>query len=111
MRKGFFTQSGSVLFSKPISLDEIAPLLSGFEIAKRKEEVKEPHLGGPALIMAYRPEVNGYVSVDVRNWKWPDDMGDPKSELVLFAAWSMGHYGPFTFPESLLRAKQQLWLW
>jgi hypothetical protein len=41
------------------------------------------------------------------NKPWPDDMGDPKTATELFAAWSMGHFGPFTFPKSLARAVAQ----
>jgi len=104
MPKGFFTQSACVLLSNATSLDAIVPLLSEFVIAKRVDQISDPNLGGPALILAFRPEVNGYVSVDVRNWRWPDHMGDPKTEGMLFAAWTMGHYGPYTFPGNLRRA-------
>jgi len=112
MPKGFFTQSACVLLSRATSLDAIAPLLSEFGTVKRVDnKTTDPNLGGPALILSFRPEVNGYVSVDVRNSRWPDHMGDPKNEFMLFAAWSMGHYGPFTFPGGLRRAKEQLWTW
>lgn len=111
MAKGLFTQSACVLLSKPTSLDAITPLLSDFKIAKRIDEVTEPVLGGPSLIIAYRPEVNGYANVDVRDITWPDHMGDTKSEPMLFAAWSMGHYGPYAFPGGFRRAKEQLWAW
>ncbi len=59
MPKGFFTQSASVLLSQATSLDVIAPLLSEFSIAKRVEQTADPNLGGPALILSFRPEVNG----------------------------------------------------
>ncbi len=111
MPKGFFTQSACVLLSNATSLEALAPLLSEFQIAKRVEQTTDPNLGGPALIVPYRPEVNGYVNVDVRNRKWPDHMGDPKSEAMLFAAWSMGHWGPHAFPGGLRRAQEQLWAW
>ncbi len=111
MAKGFFTQSACVLLSETTSLDAIKPFLSEFQIAKRVDRVIDPTLGGPALIVAFRPEVNGYVNVDLRHTKWPDHMGDPKTEPMLFAAWSMGHYGPLTFPGGLRRAREQLWAW
>ena len=111
MPKGFFSQSACILLSRPLDLNEIAGLLTGFQIVKQVEPSAEPHMGGPGLIVAYRPEVNGYVNVDVRTGKWPDHMGDPKSDVMLFGAWSMGHYGPFTFPGGLSRATQQLWAW
>ena len=58
MPKGFFTQSACVLLSNSTSLDAIAPLLLEFSIAKRVDQTTDPHLGGPALILAFRPEVN-----------------------------------------------------
>ena len=76
MPKGFFTQSACVLLSQATSLDAIASLLSEFSIAKRVEQNTDPNLGGPALILPFRPQVNGYVNVDLRNRKWPDHMGD-----------------------------------
>ncbi len=111
MPKGFFTQSACVLLSKETSLDVVAPLLTEFKIPKRIDQPTAPDLSGPALVVEFRPEVNGYVSVDIRNKKWPDEMGDPKSEAMLFAAWTMGHYGPYTFPGNLRRAQEQLWVW
>jgi hypothetical protein len=84
MPRGFFTQSVCVLLAKPTSLDAITPLLSEFRIAKLIDEFKEIHFGGPSLIVAFRPEVNGYISVDVRDGTWPDHMGDPKAEPMLF---------------------------
>jgi hypothetical protein len=111
MPKGFFTQSASILLSKPTTLDAIVPLLSEFQIAKRLDKPTAPELSGPSLVFVFRPEVNGYVNVDVRNQKWPDHMGDPQNEPMLFAGWTMGHWGPYTFPGSLQRAEQQLWAW
>src|SRR5258708_28672391 len=111
MPKGFFTQSACILLSNPTSLEAIARLLSEFRIVKRVEQPADPSLGGPALILAFRPEVNGYVNVDVRNRKWPDHMGDTKTEAMLFTAWSMGHWGPYAFPGGFGRAQEKLWAW
>jgi len=111
MAKGFFTQSACVLLSEPTSLDAVAPLLSEFQIVKRVDQSVDQNLSGPALILAFRPEVNGYVNVDVRNHVWPDHMGDPKTDPMLFAAWTMGHWGPHAFPGNLRRAREQLWTW
>lgn len=111
MPKRFFTQSATVLLSKATSLDAIVPLLSEFVIAKRIDNSPAPDLSGPNLILAFRPEVNGYLSVDIRNKKWPDHMGNPKTDAMLFGAWSMGHYGPYTFPGGLQRAREHLWTW
>jgi hypothetical protein len=38
-------------------------------------------------------------------------MGDPQSDSMTFAAWSMGHFGPFAYPGSLARARQHAWSW
>lgn len=111
MAKRFFTQSASVLLSKATSLDAIVPLLSEFVIAKRIDNSADPELSGPSLVLAFRPDVNGYVSVDIRNKKWPDHMGDPETDPMLLGAWSMGYYGPFTFPGGLKRAREHLWTW
>lgn len=111
MPKGLFTQSACVLLSKETSLDAVAPLLSEFQIVKRNDQAADQNLGGPGLILAFRPEVNGYVNVDVRNRVWPDHMGDPKTDPTLFGAWTMGFWGPFAFPGNFGRAQQQLWQW
>ena len=111
MAKGFYTQGVCVLLSRPTTLDDIVPLLGGYEIVKRIDEAPTPDMGGPTLIVPFRPEVNGYVSVDIQDRRWPDHMGDPKSEPMLFASWSMGHFGPFAFPGNLERAAQQSWSW
>ena len=65
---------------------------------------KEWALSGPSLIVAYRPEVNGYVSVDIVDRPWPDHMGS-KQEQSLLGAWALGHFGPYTYPGNLERAK------
>ena len=64
--------------------------------------------GYPAWVVAWRPEVNGYVTVDVVDAPWPDDMGDPGARRGRrsFAAWQMGYMGPMTWPGNLLRAIQ-----
>jgi Domain of unknown function (DUF4261) len=67
--------------------------------------------GGPTLIVAFRPDINGYVAVDTVDKPWPDHMGDPKTEAMLFGAWATGQFGPFTFPEGLKRARQHSWGW
>jgi hypothetical protein len=66
---------------------------------------------GASLLVPYRTDVNGFFTVDVVNTTWPDGMGDPKSDVTTFAAWSMGHFGPWAFPHSLKRASQHAWGW
>jgi hypothetical protein len=113
MAKGIFTQGVCVLTDGTPKLDEIAAALEAiqFEIVKRSPEQKDWRFGGPTVVVDYRPEVNGYIAVDVVNQPWPDSMGDPKGDPLLFGAWSMGQFGPLTFPGGLARAAQHNWSW
>jgi hypothetical protein len=112
MPKGFFTQGLAVLLEENVPLDEIAALLANLPIVRR---IDTPEVGwemsGPALILAFRPEVRGTVTVDVVDRPWPDDMGHPETAPDLFAAWGMGYFGPGAYPGGLQRAVQQSWRW
>ena len=85
-------------------------MLAPFRVDKQTPAEGEKNwIGGyPTWVIAWRPEVNGHVTVDVVDAPWPDNMGDPKSPggQSLFAAWSMGFMGPMTWPGNLLRAIQ-----
>jgi len=109
--KGMFTAGACVLFERPVALDKIVDVLTGFNVVKRIDESEHWEFRGPSLLIAFRPKVNGYVSVDTVDRAWPDDMGDPTTEHTVFGAWSMGHFGPFTFPGSFTRAAQHSWGW
>src|SRR5262245_17796907 len=109
--KGLFTQLAAVLLSAPVDLNEISPLLAPFGSLARLPGTTDWAIGGESLVFAFLPEVNGKVIVDVASQPWPDSMGDPKNEAMLFCAWSMGHFGPFAFPGNLSRAMQQSWGW
>lgn len=111
MSKGFFSQGVVVLFRTAPTLDELEKALAPREIGRRVEQVGEWAFGGPTLILPFRPEVNGYVAVDTVARPWPDAMGDPKEDSAVFAAWTMGHFGPFTYPGGLERAARQAWHW
>ena len=111
MAKGFFTQGVVVLLEKPIPLDSLTGVLGDFEIVGREEHSDDWLMSGPSLTLAFRPEVNGFVSIDLVGQTWPDGMGDPQHEASLFGAWSTGFFGPFTFPGNLKRAVQQAWHW
>jgi hypothetical protein len=92
-------------------LEEIRPLLTGFTILSEKEPQEHWEMGGPALVLDFLPKVNGRVVLDVVNHPWPDDMGADHYARVLFGAWSLGLFGPFTFAQSLERATEQAWNW
>ena len=109
--KGLFTQGVSILLKQTVTLDDIEPLLTTFKIAMRKDEFENWEFSGPSLVVEYRPEVNGFVSIDIVDQVWPDRMGDTKNESLLFGAWSMGHFGPFAFPGNLERAIQHCHAW
>lgn len=111
MPKGFITQTACILLSRSVPLDELVPLLGHFQILGRTEGTDEGHIGGPTLVISYRANVNGKATLDCVDRVWPDGMGDPKTDSSLFCAWSMGHYGPFTFPNGLARAVDQAWSW
>jgi hypothetical protein len=111
MPKGLYSQGLAVLLEQPVGLEEIAQLLSAFRIVQRLEGSGSWTRSGPALVLDFGPEVNGRVAVDLVDRPWPDDMGDPKTAPELFAAWSLGHFGPFTYPGGLKRALQQPWIW
>jgi hypothetical protein len=109
--KGRYTASACVLFEQPVALEQLEGALTEFDIVNRIPEVTNWMFGGPALTVAFRPEINGYVAVDTVDKPWPDHMGDPKTEALLFGAWMMGHFGPFAFPNGLKRAAQHSWGW
>lgn len=111
MPKGMYTQGVCVLLERPLSLDELESALAEFDIRKRVDEAEEWAFGGPSLIVAYRPDANGFVAVDLVDRRWPDHMGDAEKEVMVFGAWSMGHFGPFAYPGGLERAAQQSWVW
>ena len=108
--KGFFTQGAMVLTERPLAADAMERALESFEVVKRSPAEGEKNwIGGyPTLVISWRREVNGHVTVDVVDAPWPDDMGNPKAPggQTLFAAWSMGFMGPMTWPGNLLRATQ-----
>ena len=110
--KGLTTQCLAVLLSEPVTLDRLEAAIPDFPVLKRLTDPPSAWpFGGPGLVVGFRPEVNGYVSVDVVDHPWPDDMGDPQTSTTLFGAWSMGFFGPFAYPGGLARAGQQAWAW
>jgi hypothetical protein len=108
--KGFFTQGLVILLKETVPIERIEKVLAEeFDITRKVEESPDWAYGGPSVVISYRPEVNGYISVDVVSRPWPDEMGNAQEENVIFGAWAMGYFGPFAFPGGLERAAQQSW--
>lgn len=111
MPQGIYTQTVCILLNGSVSLDRVAECLSDYSIRSQHDFKESWALGGPSLLLDFQPEVNGTVLVDTVDHPWPDSMGDPDNEPMIFAAWSMGAFGPFTYPGGLGRAAQQCWSW
>lgn len=109
--KGFFTQCVVILARDPIPLAELKPFFARFPFLNERPASGDWCISGESAVIAYRPEVNGCVSLDTVPHPWPDHMGSPKEEAMLFASWSMGHFGPFAYPHGLQRATEQAWHW
>jgi len=89
MSKGLHTQGLVILLQSAQGLDVLRRHMSGFNVVKETPSVGEIWMGGPGLLVAYRPEVNGYIAVDIVDRRWPDHMGDPKKEAMLFGCWTL----------------------
>jgi hypothetical protein len=113
MARGLFTQGVCLLTDGQAAIEDVKAALQehGFQIVREAPPADNWAFGGPTLVVAFLPQINGYVAVDVVNQSWPDHMGDPKSDPMTFGAWSMGHFGPFVFPGGLARASQHAWAW
>jgi len=111
--KGIVTQAMCLLTDGQPTIESLRASLQeqGFEIVNERPAQKDWRFGGPELTLAYRPSVNGYVAVDIVDQSWPDSMGDPKTDPMTFGAWSMGNFGPLTFPGGLSRASEHSWSW
>ena len=111
MPKGLFTQSAMVLLERPIDLDTLAESLKDFDIGHRVEPSANGWMGGPGVVLDMRAAVNGYVLVDLVDRSWPDQLGDVKEQGDLFGAWTLGFFGPFTFPDNLAHAQAMSFAW
>jgi hypothetical protein len=110
MPKGFFTQGVAILLSRSVSIRSIkAALNERFSTDHIKENAEQWVFSGPSLLIRHRPEVDGVITVDIVDRRWPDDMGDPAVDATLFGAWTMGFFGPYTYPGNLERSAQQAW--
>ena len=111
MAKGLFTQGFAILLQQYAEIESFRPILADFNIVNEMPANDHWEFSGPSLIIEFDKTVNGLVSLDIVNRSWPDHMGDPKQESMLFMTWGMGHFGPYAFPDGLKRAIQQSWAW
>ena len=109
--KGLYTQTAVLLTKGKIDLDDVAARLSEFGEITKTETQSDWAFGATTLRVPLNPEENSYVLVDYVPKTWPDSMGDPKDDPIVFGAWSMGAFGPFAYPGGLERAQQQCWTW
>jgi len=113
MAKGLFSQAVCLFTDGQTTIEDVKSALQEkeIEIVKQTPPQNDWRFGGPTLVIAFLPEINGYAAVDVVNHSWPDSMGDPKSDAMTFGAWAMGQFGPFAYPGGLARAGQHAWAW
>ncbi len=109
--KGFYSQGLVILTERFVEIEELRPLLPEYPFLRTIPAGEHWEMGGASALIDFRPEVNGRVLIDTVPHPWPDHMGNPKTEITLFGAWSMGHFGPFAYPRGLERATQQSWGW
>jgi hypothetical protein len=113
MPKGFFSQTLCLLTDGTTTVGDIQSALRSAKIpiAKELPPGDQWAFSGPGLLVPFRPDVNGTVNIDLVNQPWPDAMGHPKSDPIVFGAWTMGFFGPFTYPGNFERACQHTWNW
>lgn len=111
--KGQITATTCVLYERPVVFSQLEHAVGkDYEIAKTIEEpATEWMFSGATLVIPFRPEVRGFALVDLVDHPWPDSMGDPVKDTMLFAAWQSGQFGPYAQPGSLKRATEQSWAW
>ncbi|MBC8104866.1 MAG: DUF4261 domain-containing protein [Cytophagales bacterium] len=63
------------------------------------------------MLLPFPGGASGQVIADSFAYPWPDDMGDPQTAPDLFAGWTMGQFGPLTFPRALERAARDSVSW
>lgn len=110
--KGLFTQGVVVLFSEPPSLAQLRGLLGDYEITSENPlGTNQWEIESASMRIACRPEVGGHCLLDVVVRSWPDHLSNSEREPSLHAAWSLGHFGPFTTSGSLARAIEHAHRW
>lgn len=107
--RGLYTQGAAVLLNQPVDFSQIQSCLSGFELAAvpATPDAPEPLM----LLLKDDQPGEGQAVVMYSDQRWPEDFPDPEEDPELFAAWTLGQYGPLAFPGDLQRAIEQSWRW
>ncbi len=107
--RGLYTQGAAVLLSEPIDFARIEPAVSGFQ--KLGLQTSPDGSEHPLLLLDDDQPGGGQAIVVLSDQPWPDSMGTPEEAPELFMAWSLGQFGPLTYPDCLQRAMEQSWRW
>lgn len=102
---GLYAHSAYVLLGAHGTIEQadeaLASLTGSRRVIKGSYEY-DPWVGGDSVMI--EEGATGITMVDVVNQAWPDGMGEPESEPLLFIAWATGMFGPSVFPGALERA-------
>jgi hypothetical protein len=105
-----FLQTGVILFDRLPSLDEVAAVLAGVPIVRRRERDGNSGywFGGEGMLLVETGSGNnGAIAVELFHRPWPDSMGSPETDTELFGAWAMRQFGLTNFPYGLARANAE----
>ncbi|MCC9643041.1 DUF4261 domain-containing protein [Rhodopirellula sp. JC740] len=111
MPQGFYTQCVVVLLRERVSMRKIAAAIDEFEPSDPLPATADWAIAGPSLVMDMDEDTPGHLAIDLVDHPWPDDMEFDNADSPVRQAWSSGSFGPITFPNSLQRALEQLWVW
>lgn len=100
--KGIFTQGICVLLDAACTLDEVEALLRPLQPGRRSRSGGRWAFESGALAVGL-PGGSGALLVDVVPRPYPDALGG-EEDPELFAAWSLGYFGPLAWPGALARA-------
>ena len=104
-----FTQSLYVLTDRLVALDEVARALVDVPALGRQSSPAGEHWahGSDAWVAGTRHHDRGRIVIDVVHRPFPDDL-DTTNDRRLYAAWSMGQFGPMVRPGCLQRALSRI---
>jgi len=92
MPKEIFSQCMCLLTDGGASIAAVRGAIeeAGFQVVGETRAATHWQHSGRSLVVPYRREVGGEAHIDIIPQPWPDEMGDPKSAMDTFGAWTMG---------------------